>query len=90
MGEVYGFRKRMSAIALLDVSSVHETMAQVLQLAADGRRQWAVNNPEKLAAAAAAAVVSEMAAALGGAGSHAGSSSSSNAAAVAPPAVSVG
>jgi ribosomal protein L7Ae-like RNA K-turn-binding protein len=90
MGEVYGFRKRMSAIALLDVSSVHETMAQVLQLAADGRRQWAVNNPEKLAAAAAAAVVSEMAAALGGTGSHAGSSSSSNAAAVAPPAVSVG
>jgi selenocysteine insertion sequence-binding protein 2 len=89
LGEVYGFRKRMSAIALLDVSSVQDIMAQVLQLAADGRRQWAANNPEKLAAAAAAAVVSEMAAAMGGAGSRAGSSSS-NVAAVAPPAVSVG
>lgn len=93
MGEVYGFRKRMSAIALLDVSSVQDTMSQVLQLAAEGRRQWSVNNPDKLAAAAAAAVAAEMAVAMGGAGSRASSSSGGQgaaSAAAAPAAVSVG
>lgn len=40
MGEVYGFRKRMSAIALLEVSGVQDVMAQVLHMAADGRRRW--------------------------------------------------
>jgi selenocysteine insertion sequence-binding protein 2 len=73
MGEVYGFRKRMSAIALLDVACVQETLTEVLQLAAAGRRSWTANNPERLAAAAAAVVASEVAVALGGSGSRAGS-----------------
>jgi selenocysteine insertion sequence-binding protein 2 len=81
MGEIYGFRKRMSAIALLDVSAVQDTMARMLQLAAEGRRQWAANNPQKLAAAAAAVVASEVAAALGGAESRAGGGAGTSSAA---------
>lgn len=77
MGEIYGFRKRMSAIALLDVSAVQETMARMLQLAVEGRRQFSANNPQKLAAAAVAAVASEVAAALGGAQSRAGAAGTS-------------
>lgn len=77
MGEIYGFRKRMSAIALLDVSAVQEMMARMLQLAVEGRRQWAANNPQKLAAAAAAAVASEVAAALGGTQSSVGAAGTS-------------
>jgi len=83
MGEVYGFRKRMSAIALLDASSVQETLNQVLQMAADGRRQWAASHPEQLAAAAAAAVASEMAAAMGAAGCASASCKSNGAVGVA-------
>lgn len=80
MGEVYGFRKRMSAVALLDVSAVQETMTLVLQLAREGRRLWTANHPERLQSAAAAAVASEVAAAMGGgiAPARAGSSGASS------------
>ncbi|WIA32847.1 hypothetical protein OEZ86_006024 [Tetradesmus obliquus] len=42
MGEVYGFRKRMSAIALLEVGGVQEVFDQVLSLAAEGRSRQLV------------------------------------------------
>jgi selenocysteine insertion sequence-binding protein 2 len=64
MGEVYGFRKRMSAIALLEVGGVQEVFEQVLNLAADGRRRWAEAHPEQAAADAAAAVAAAAAAKL--------------------------
>jgi selenocysteine insertion sequence-binding protein 2 len=74
MGEVYGFRKRMSAIALLDVSAVQDVMQTMLRLAEEGRRSWVAKNPERCVAAAAAAVAREAAVALGAAGpSRAGS-----------------
>jgi ribosomal protein L7Ae-like RNA K-turn-binding protein len=56
MGEVYGFRKRMSAVALLEVDAARELLDQVLSLAADGRQRWQAS-PAGQAAAAAAAVV---------------------------------
>jgi hypothetical protein len=74
MGEVYGFRKRMSAIALLDVSAVQDVMQTMLRLADEGRLSWVAKNPERCVAAAAAAVAREAAVALGAAGpSRAGS-----------------
>jgi ribosomal protein L7Ae-like RNA K-turn-binding protein len=41
LGEVYGFRKRMSAIALLEVAAVQDVLGQVLAMAAEGRARWA-------------------------------------------------
>jgi selenocysteine insertion sequence-binding protein 2 len=41
MGEVYGFRKRMSAIALLELGGVQEQFDQMLQLAEEGRQRFA-------------------------------------------------
>jgi selenocysteine insertion sequence-binding protein 2 len=73
MGEVYGFRKRMSAIALLEVGGVQEVFEQVLSLAADGRRRWAECHPEQAAADAAAAVAAAAAAKLAAGGVTAGS-----------------
>lgn len=64
MGEVYGFRKRMSAIALLEVGGVQEVFDQVLSLAAEGRSRWAGSHPEQAAADAAAAVAAAAAAKL--------------------------
>ena len=86
MGEVYGFRKRMSAIALLDVSPVQDAMQQVLQLAAEGRRLWAAANPGQVAAAAAAAVASEVAIALGSRAASSGGGGSAGSVAAAAPA----
>lgn len=63
MGEVYGFRKRMSAIALLELSGVGELAEQMLVLAADGRRRWAAAHPEEAAADAAARAADAAAAA---------------------------
>jgi selenocysteine insertion sequence-binding protein 2 len=82
MGEVYGFRKRMSAIALLEVGGVQEVFDQVLTLAAEGRRRWAEAHPEQAAAdAAAAAAAAKLAAEAEGvpAAAAAGASSSSSA-----------
>jgi selenocysteine insertion sequence-binding protein 2 len=64
MGEVYGFRKRMSAIALLEVRGVQDIFEQMLSLAADGRRRWEECHPEQAAADAAAAVAAAAAAQL--------------------------
>eukprot|EP00879_Flechtneria_rotunda_P009717 GHRR01010166.1.p1 GENE.GHRR01010166.1~~GHRR01010166.1.p1 ORF type:complete len:336 (+),score=105.56 GHRR01010166.1:396-1403(+) len=55
MGEVYGFRKRMSAIALLDVNGIQELFNQVSQLAEEGRQKWAVNHSEGAATETVAA-----------------------------------
>lgn len=86
MGEVYGFRKRMSAIALLDVSAVQDVWTKVVQMAAEGRRQWAASHHPLSGVAgdvaAAAAVACEAAAAAAGL-SAAASSSSNGLAAVA-------
>jgi hypothetical protein len=40
LGEVYGFRKRVSAVALLDATGVEAGLARVLALAADGAARW--------------------------------------------------
>lgn len=41
IGQVFGSKKRMSAIALLDVTGVEDLFGMMLQLAEDGRRRWA-------------------------------------------------
>ena len=43
LGEIYGVRKRMSAIALLEVSGMQELLARVLELAEAGRRAYEAN-----------------------------------------------
>lgn len=40
LGEIYGFRKRMSAIALLETGGVEDLAARVLVLAEEGRQLW--------------------------------------------------
>jgi ribosomal protein L7Ae-like RNA K-turn-binding protein len=40
IGQVFGSKKRMSAITLLDVSGVEELYGAVLQLAEEGRQRW--------------------------------------------------
>jgi len=46
MGEVYGFRKRMSAIAVLEVGGVQDVFETVLRLAEEGRTRWSTAHPE--------------------------------------------
>ena len=41
MGELYGFRKRVSAVALMEVNGADELYAQMLVLAEEGRAEWA-------------------------------------------------
>ncbi len=41
MGEIFGTRKRMSAIALLEANGVQDQLARVLTMAEEGRRKWA-------------------------------------------------
>jgi selenocysteine insertion sequence-binding protein 2 len=57
LGEIYGVRKRMSAIALLEIQGVQELVARVWALAEEGRRAWDLNRGpgSPLAAARAAA-----------------------------------
>jgi selenocysteine insertion sequence-binding protein 2 len=88
MGEVYGFRKRMSAIALLEVGGVQEVFEQVLSLAADGRRRWVECHPEQAAADAAAAVAAAAAAQLASEGLTSGEGDAGPAAAAAAGGVS--
>jgi selenocysteine insertion sequence-binding protein 2 len=83
MGEVYGFRKRMSAIALLEVGGVQEIFEQVLSLAADGRRRWVEYHPDQAAADAAAAVAAAAAAQLASEGVTSGEGEAGPAAAAA-------
>eukprot|EP00775_Hariotina_reticulata_P004675 gene4675-4929_t len=45
MGEVYGFRKRMSAIAVLEVGGVQDVFETVLQLADEGQARWQAAHP---------------------------------------------
>jgi ribosomal protein L7Ae-like RNA K-turn-binding protein len=40
IGQVFGSKKRMSAITLLDVAGVEELYGAVLQLAEQGRQRW--------------------------------------------------
>ncbi len=41
IGQVFGSKKRMAAIALLDVSGVSELYGALLRLAAEGAASWA-------------------------------------------------
>jgi selenocysteine insertion sequence-binding protein 2 len=43
LGEIYGVRKRMSAIALLRMEGVAEQVEQMWALAEQGRRAWELN-----------------------------------------------
>jgi selenocysteine insertion sequence-binding protein 2 len=43
LGEIYGVRKRMSAIALLEVQGMQEVLGKVLELAEAGRRAYEAN-----------------------------------------------
>jgi ribosomal protein L7Ae-like RNA K-turn-binding protein len=40
IGQVFGSKKRMSAVTLLDVTGVEEMLGVVLQLADEGRQSW--------------------------------------------------
>ncbi|KIZ00880.1 hypothetical protein MNEG_7080 [Monoraphidium neglectum] len=40
LGEIWGFRKRMSAVAILDAGGCDELLARVLALARQGRARW--------------------------------------------------
>ena len=40
LGRVYGSRKKVSAVALLDIHSLEETFGQILVLAAEGRSSF--------------------------------------------------
>lgn len=40
LGQIYGFRKRVSAVALLDCAGVEQLHATVVQMAADGCAAW--------------------------------------------------
>lgn len=41
LGTIFGFRKRVSAVALLDYHSVEDMHGHVVQLAQKGREEWA-------------------------------------------------
>jgi hypothetical protein len=40
LGEIWGFRKRMSAVAILDAGGCDALLARVLALARQGRARW--------------------------------------------------
>jgi selenocysteine insertion sequence-binding protein 2 len=40
LGDVYGTRKRMSAIAVLELNGVRELVEQISSLAQEGQRMW--------------------------------------------------
>lgn len=44
MGEIYGFRKRVSAVALLEVNAVSDLHKRMLELACEGRQSWERSN----------------------------------------------
>lgn len=48
MGEVYGFRKRMSAIALLELGGVQDQFDQMLRLADEGRQRFAARQGQRV------------------------------------------
>lgn len=41
LGTIFGFRKRVSAVALLDYHGVEDMHGHVVQLAQQGREEWA-------------------------------------------------
>lgn len=43
--QIFGGQKRMSAIALLDISSAEQAHRRVLALAEQGRQEWAMLHP---------------------------------------------
>jgi ribosomal protein L7Ae-like RNA K-turn-binding protein len=45
IGQVFGSKKRMSAVTLLDVTGVEELLGVVLQLADEGRWSWREMHP---------------------------------------------
>jgi selenocysteine insertion sequence-binding protein 2 len=55
LGEIYGFRKRMSAVAVLEIGGVEGIHASALHLAEEGRARWQAAQGAADAAAAAAA-----------------------------------
>jgi hypothetical protein len=45
MGELYGYRKRVSSVALLQASGAEDAFATVLKLAEQGRQEWEALSP---------------------------------------------
>ena len=55
--QVFGCRKKMSAIAILDYSGAEGLFKEMGQLAAQGRNDWQEHNPDDTAEVRAAAMV---------------------------------
>ena len=46
LAQVFGCRKKMSAIAILDYSGAEAMFKQMEQHAEEGRKEWAINHNE--------------------------------------------
>ncbi len=49
LGRVYGFKKRVSAVAVLELNGIHDQHRQLVRLAAEGREAWQQREAEEAA-----------------------------------------